>query len=103
MRRLLEGIQTGVGLVFTGIVILAITAVVVGSHDACVSRSSGEVRYGDWGVDPLDWFAVTTISDQEICEGETGAMWIAGKIPVIGETLERAMGGPSNPAYYENK
>src|SRR4051794_1136281 len=103
MGRIGTAVGTVGGFLIAGLGILAVATLVLGSHQACVSRTTGEVTYGHWAIDPLAWFGVTRYDEAQVCESETGAMYIAGKIPIFGGTLERTMGGPSNPAYYAHK
>jgi hypothetical protein len=59
------------------------------SHKACVDRQTETVRHGGWELDPLAWFGVATISEDEVCESETGTQYLGGKVPIIGGAFER--------------
>jgi hypothetical protein len=74
------------------------------AHDACVDRATGDVRWSDgWSLQPLAWFGAGSANRRETCEKETWLHYQAGRLPLIGEELERAAGGPSNPTYYSNR
>ncbi len=102
MREIIFLLYAGLSLLVSAAVFLALLAAILFSHDACVT-GSGEVRYGNWELNPLAWLGKATVSEEQVCESETGTMFLAGKLPVVGETLERLMGGSTIDGYYKNK
>jgi hypothetical protein len=103
VRRALTFFGTGVVYIVVGVFFLTFLTTVLVSHDACVSRSDGEVHYGGWELNPLAWFGAISISETEVCEPETGAQYLVSFVPVVGRAFSEAGGGPSNPDYWANR
>jgi hypothetical protein len=104
LRAAGEWLAGALGFVIGGILIIAFLGSGIVSHEACVHRETGEVRYGDWAVDPLAWFGVSTVGRREICESETGTVYVVGFVPSFGEFIAANIGGgPSNPDYWDNR
>jgi hypothetical protein len=107
MRKVPEVIGAGLGFLIGAVGFLigvALVVVMIGggvvSHSVCVDRQTGEVSTGEWGVDPFSWFGSVNLGGREVCESETGWQFVAGKVPVVGDSVARTLGGPQGLASY---
>jgi hypothetical protein len=101
VSRAAELLGASVAFLISAAVLIVVFGGGVVSRDACADRQTGQVSHGQWGIDPLAWFGATSVSEDKTCESETGWQFVAGKIPLVGDSLERTIGGPQNPVYYE--
>ena len=97
-QRNARRLGTGAGILGSGAVVLLIAAAFSASHRACTNIITGDRQYQGWEFNPGAWFAGPKVTGGEICEDETGVQFVVGKIPLLGEGLEPAIGGPDDPA-----
>jgi hypothetical protein len=100
VRKVLDAMATVSGFAAAALVLAVFLVPGTFYREACVDRFDGTVTHERWHFSPVAWFSPGELTATKTCESETATEWAAGQIPVVGAPLERAMGGPSDPAYY---